>query len=278
MNCLTLCCWVRVMDHKVLLEIDLRDPSRKGSCVRFAHHLHPRETAGGSGRRYGDHPVPVSRRLSQRSPSLQPWPCKGRHQRWGWGWLSHVLCQFLGAGLVPRSLKEHWRAERYYEFLVTIITYYYILIHSYYYLLLQIHYYIIITSLLHHYYNCSLLLLRVITYPFLPVITWIHYWPLLHHYYVLLQTHYYSLLMVHYYIIITSLLHHYYIIITSLLQMAKLCNNEIIITHYYICNFHYYSVITHYYHYYSLLRICDRATCRWISFVLEGYMRSVHGI
>ena len=150
MTCLTLCCWVRVMDHKVRLEIDLQDPSRKGSCVRFAHHLHPRETASGSGRRYGNNPVPVSRRLSQRSPSLQPWPCKGRHQRWGWGWLSHVLCQFLGAGLVPRSLREDWSEpkERYCEFLVIIITYYYILKQNYYYVLLHI----ITNPLLHHYY------------------------------------------------------------------------------------------------------------------------------
>ena len=193
MTCLTLCCWVRVMDHKVRLKTELRDPSRKGSCVRFAHHLHPRETAGGSGRRYGDHPVPVSRRLSQRSTSLQPWPGKGRHQWWGWGRLSHVLCQFLGAGLVPRSLKEHWRAERYHEFWVTIITYYYILIHSYYYLLLQIHYYIIITSLLHIItiaHCCYYVLLLVHFYLLL-------HWPIIDHYYIII-TYYYKLIITHY--------------------------------------------------------------------------------
>ena len=46
----------------MLLKTDLRDPFREGDCVRFAHHLHPWETAGGSGR-YGDYPVKLSRRL-----------------------------------------------------------------------------------------------------------------------------------------------------------------------------------------------------------------------
>ena len=45
--------------------------------------------------------------------------------------------------------------------------------------------------------------------------------------------------------------------------MAKLCNNESIITYYYIVCFHYNDIITYYYDYYVLLRIWDRATCRW---------------
>ena len=36
-----LVCLAKIVDHQVLLEADLRDPSREGSSVRFAHHLHP---------------------------------------------------------------------------------------------------------------------------------------------------------------------------------------------------------------------------------------------
>ena len=43
------------MDQQVRLQTDLRDPSREGGCVCFANHLHPRETACGSGWRHGDH-------------------------------------------------------------------------------------------------------------------------------------------------------------------------------------------------------------------------------
>ena len=49
---LTLFCLARVVDRQVRLKTDLWDPSCEGGCVRFAHHLHPGETARGSGRRY----------------------------------------------------------------------------------------------------------------------------------------------------------------------------------------------------------------------------------
>ena len=35
----------RVVDHQMRLQIDLQTPSRKESCVRFAHHVDP-EDAG----------------------------------------------------------------------------------------------------------------------------------------------------------------------------------------------------------------------------------------
>ena len=41
---------VRGVDHQVLLEADLRDPSSEGGRLRLAHHLHPGEAACGSGR------------------------------------------------------------------------------------------------------------------------------------------------------------------------------------------------------------------------------------
>ena len=77
LNLVTLVGFSRVVDHQVRLEADLRDPSWEGGHVRFAHHLHPWEAAGGSGRRYGDHSVQVSQRLPQRGPSLRPRPRQG---------------------------------------------------------------------------------------------------------------------------------------------------------------------------------------------------------
>ena len=145
----------RVVDRQVRLQTDIRDPSGEGSCVRVANHLHPRETARSSGRRYGDHPVQLSRRLSKWLPSLRPRPCKCWHQRRGWGRLSHVLCQFLGAGLVPRSVILEWSDND-----KSIIMYYYIIIASLLHIIKSIItcYYIIVTSLLRHYYaiisNC----------------------------------------------------------------------------------------------------------------------------
>ena len=76
-------------------------------------------------------------------------------------------------------------------------------------------------------------------------------------------THNYTIITHYYNFIITSLLRHYYVIITSLLQKAKLCNNDSIITYYYIGYFHYNAIITYCYHYYLLLRVWDRALCRW---------------
>ena len=120
---LTLFCSDRVVDRQVRLQTDIRDPSGEGSCVRVANHLHPRGTARSSGRRYGDHPVQLSRRLSKRLASLRPRPCKCWHQRRGWGRLPHVLCHFLGAGLVLRSVRLKWSGD--------IITHYYALLHIY---------------------------------------------------------------------------------------------------------------------------------------------------
>ena len=81
---------------------------------------------------------------------------------------------------------------------------------------------------------------------------------LLLHYFVIIT----SWLQFHYYIIIKSLLHHYYVIVTSLSQMAKLCNNESIITYYYIDCFHLMpllpiiTIVTYF------KCVWDRATCR----------------
>jgi len=52
-------CVARVVDHQMRLQIDLRTPSRKASCVRFAHHINTGEAACSSGRRYRDHSVQV---------------------------------------------------------------------------------------------------------------------------------------------------------------------------------------------------------------------------
>ena len=71
---LTLSCLAIVVDRQMLLRTDLRDPW-EGGCVRIAHYLHPAETARGLGRRYGDHPVQLSRWLPQWCPSLQSRPC-----------------------------------------------------------------------------------------------------------------------------------------------------------------------------------------------------------
>ena len=66
----------RTMDNQVWFEAHLRDIFGKGGSVRFAHHLHPREAASGSGWRYGNHPVRLSQWLSQRRLLLEPRPCQ----------------------------------------------------------------------------------------------------------------------------------------------------------------------------------------------------------
>ena len=113
--------------------------SWKGGSIRFAHHLHTLE-ASGSGWRYGDHPVRLSQWLSQQCPHLPPLPC----QRWfkeaerSWRLLPYVLCEFLGAGLVPRPWSAMkcsvWRQDNCYYTLLHIILYYHIF---YYYVLLH---------------------------------------------------------------------------------------------------------------------------------------------
>ena len=91
---------------------------------------------------------------------------------------------------------------------------------------------LIITPLLRHYYVIITSLLLIITNSLLHINT-----SLLRHYYIIitwLLRHYYVIitsLLRHYDVIITSLFPHYYLIITSLLQMAKMRNNEFIITH-----------------------------------------------
>ena len=72
---LTLFCLARVVDRQMQLKTDLRVPSGEGGCVRFAHHLHPWETARGLGRRYRDHPGQLLRQLLQWHPLLQSRPC-----------------------------------------------------------------------------------------------------------------------------------------------------------------------------------------------------------
>ena len=118
-----LVCLAKIVDHQVRLEADLRDPSGEGGCVRFAHHLHPRESARVSGRRFWDHPAELSCRLLQWRTSLQPGPCNIWHQPRGWGRLSHVLRQFLCAGLVQRFVRSKWSED--------IITHYFVLLHVY---------------------------------------------------------------------------------------------------------------------------------------------------
>jgi hypothetical protein len=60
----------RVVDHQVRLEVDLRDPTWKGGCIRSANSIYPWEAAGDQGWRYGNNPVQLSQRLQKRSPSL----------------------------------------------------------------------------------------------------------------------------------------------------------------------------------------------------------------
>ena len=40
----------RVVDHQMLIEADLRDPSWEEGCLSLAHYLNPGEAAGCSGR------------------------------------------------------------------------------------------------------------------------------------------------------------------------------------------------------------------------------------
>ena len=111
----TLCC-LAFNDCKMLLKTDLQDPCGRGGCVCFAHHLHTRGSACGSGKRYRDHPVEISRLLSHRCHCYTNDLAKA-----GWGRLSQVLCQFLGSGLVKRST----RLKR----IEDVITHDYILLH-----------------------------------------------------------------------------------------------------------------------------------------------------
>ena len=101
----------RVMDHQVRVQFDLRETSWEGSCVRVAitsilGRLLVRAGDTGTipfsyrdGCRNGAHRY--DHNLANADTSGGP-PAV---QRRGWGRLSHVLCQFLGAGLVPRSVK-----------------------------------------------------------------------------------------------------------------------------------------------------------------------------
>ena len=41
---------IRVVDHQMQIEADLRDPSCEGGCLRLAHYLNLGEAACGSGR------------------------------------------------------------------------------------------------------------------------------------------------------------------------------------------------------------------------------------
>jgi len=67
---------------------------------------------------------------------------------------------------------------------------------------------------------------------------------LLHHYYVIITTSLLPVITLTLLRIITLLLRHYYLNIMSLLESGHLCNNEFIITHYYISMF---SLFCHYY-------------------------------
>ena len=110
-----------------------------------------------------------------------------------------LFCQFLF--IISRSFLVFLGISR--NFYIFIITHYVLLLHIKT-LTINTYYYVIITYVLLHCYYI--------------VIT------------LLLHFHYYLLLHLYYYI----LLHHHYIIITSLLKVRKLCNNEPIITYYYI--------------------------------------------
>ena len=78
---------------------------------------------------------------------------------------------------------------------------------------------------------------------------------LLHCYYIIITYYHYYMLLRHYYVIITSLLPHY-----SKWLKQVIMSPLLLIMHF--PRFHYYIVITHYYHYYPLLHVTDRATCR----------------
>ena len=167
----------------------------------------------------GDHPVQLSQRLQQRCALLQPRPRQGWLQTWGRGRVPHVLCEFLGAGLVPRPVKlneVHWDDYcvllcHYYIFTLLLLR----IIPVDYYVLL--HYYYLITT-----YYCN----TIITYYCNAIITHYSYCrmsivstrSLLRHYFVII-TYYCNAIITYYYdFIITTLLHHYYVIITLLLR------------------------------------------------------------
>ena len=182
------------MDSQVLFEAHLRDTSRERGNVRFAHQLHPREAACGSGWRYWDHPVQLSQWLSQRGPSLQPRPCWRWFKQRSWRRLPDVLREFLGTSWVAGPSQRPWSeaCDNYYYTFLHIIFYY-----------STGHYNILLRSLF----------LVIFYFMTLPIITY-----------------YYKFIITHYYIIITCLLHHNYIIITSLLHSLLLHNDYTMIT------------------------------------------------
>ena len=138
--------------------------------------------------------------LQHQQPSLWPHPCQSWHQCWCRGRLPDVLCEFLGAGLVPRPVRLNEA-----QCVTCTIYYYYLLVYHYYILLLDLLLFIITVC----YYTVIILLLRIIT--------------------SLIITYYYNFC---YHTVITSLLHiitsfiityHYifcyYTVITSLLHI-----------------------------------------------------------
>ena len=138
--------------------------------------------------------------LQHQQPSLWPHPCQSWHQCWCRGRLPDVLCEFLGAGLVPKPVKLNEA-----QCVNCTIYYYYLLVYHYYILLFDLLLFIITVC----YYTVITLLLHIIT--------------------SFMITYYYNFC---YHTVITSLLHiitsfiityHYifcyYTVITSLLHI-----------------------------------------------------------
>ena len=138
--------------------------------------------------------------LQHQQPSLWPHPCQSWHQCWCRGRLPDVLCEFLGAGLVPRPVRLNEA-----QCVTCTMYYYYLLVYHYYILLFDLLLFIITVC----YYTVITLLLHIIT--------------------SFMITYYYNFC---YHTVITSLLHiitsfiityHYifcyYTVITSLLHI-----------------------------------------------------------
>ena len=202
--------WSRVVDHEMLgLSWSTRPflgrrsftsctlPQSWGGCLWFGQVIQapPRSAV-----------VMDAAALQHQQPSLWPHPCQSWHQCWCRGRLPDVLCEFLGAGLVPRPVRLNEA-----QCVTCTIYYYYLLVYHYYILLLDLLllitvccyavitsllriitsfiityyynfcYHTVITSLLHiitsfiityHYIFCYYTvitsLLHIITYSFLP--------------------------------------------------------------------------------------------------------------
>ena len=129
-----------------------------------------------------------------------------------------------------------------------------------------------VTFLLLHCYNI------IITYYCIIIITYDYIFLLLDCYHILLHHSWFHIIT---FFVITLLLHHYYVLLHNQCYLLLRYNYYILSRHYstwgkqaimssllrfmhFPC-FHYYIIIADNYHYYPLLHVTNRATCRWTS-------------